>query len=519
MNAKVASRNRPMAVAILLLLPALASAGSILDSIRNYDLNDYALGVTVSVSQNPYTNTQNSVIVYPYLTSFTHPAFTNDWLLLSDGELGVRKVTKNDWEFGIVGRIQTLGFGSEEPDELLGLDDRQWTIEVAPFVGYRGWPVHVHFKPFAEISGRHDGWTQELELSLPFQRPWGYVVPSIEIARLDEKYTGYYYGVSAIEARPGRPEYQPGVAINTSAAVRLGYQISNKWLLSAKVAYEKLDDEIFNSPIVDRDHLWSWNLGVAYNADIFQKREYDDTIYRMPRFEIRAGIFQDSVDTTIIRNADDGTPGEPIDVEDVLDLSGEQSVLQLEAIFRIGQFHRLEFGYFNFGRDSSLTLLEDLQFGDELFPAGTTVDINSNLQIARAGYAFSLMNDAQKEIGVMAGVHLSRMKVDVLASSTGQQETTVAATPLPVVGIQGNIALGPKTRLAARLQIFRMHFDHYKGSMNYLNLAVQHMFTQRMSIGAGYSYYAIKLDSDHNDINGSLEILHQGPFVFVGAHF
>jgi outer membrane scaffolding protein for murein synthesis (MipA/OmpV family) len=519
MSVKVVSGNCPLAAAILLLLPAMASAGSILDSIRNYDLNDYALGVTVSVSQNPYTMTQNSVIVYPYLTSFTYPAFTDDWILLSDGELGVRKVMKNGWEFGVVGRIQTLGFGSQEPDELLGLDDRQWTIEAAPFVGYRGWPVHFKFKTFAEISGRHDGWTQEFEVSLPFQRSWGYIVPSIEVARLDEKYTGYYYSVTADEAQPGRPEYQPGSAINVSAAFRIGYQISNKWLLSANLAYERLDDEIFNSPIVDRDHLWSWNLGVAYNADIFQRREYDGESYRMPRFEIRAGIFNDSVSTTIIRNADDGTPGEPIDVEDALALAGEQSILQLEAIVRIGQFHRLEFGYFDFGRDSSLTLLKDLEFGDELFPAGSTVDINSNLQIARAAYAFSLMNDAQKEIGVMMGMHLSRMKVDVHAPSSGQRETTVASTPLPVVGVHGSIALGPKTRLAARLQIFRMHFDHYKGSMNYFNLVVQHMFTQRVSIGGGYSFYAIKLDSDHNDINGSLEVLHQGPFVFVGAHF
>ena len=517
MNTKPASGSG-LAAAIL-LLPAAASAGSILDNIRNYDLNNYSLGITVSVSQNPYTKAQNSVIIYPYLTSFTHPAFTDDWLLLTDGELGARKVTDNGWQFGALGRIQTLGFGSEEPEELQGLDDRQWTVEVGPFVGYRGWPVHLNFSTFAEISGRHGGWTQEFELSLPFERSWGFIIPALEVARLDEKNTGYYFGVTAAESEPGRPEYQPGVAINTSASIRTGYRIADKWLLTARLSYEKLDDEIFNSPIVDRDHLWSWNLGMAYNADVFEKREYDGTTYRMPRFEIRAGIFQDSVSTTITRHEEDGTPGEPIDVEEVLDISGRESVLQLEAIVRIGQFHRLEFGYFDLGRDSGLTLLEDFQFGDELFPAGTMVDVSTSLQIARAGYAFSLMNDAQKEIGFMAGIHLSKLKADVLAPSTGQQETTVASTPLPVIGMHGNVALGSKTSIGARLQIFRMHFDHYKGSMNYLNLTLQHMLTQRVSIGAGYDFYAIKLDSDDNEFRGSLNIEHQGPFVFVGAHF
>ena len=91
--------------ALLLIMAMPASAGSILDYIRNYDLNDYALGMSVSVSQNPYLNTKNSVIAYPYLTSFRHAAFTDDWLVLTDGELGVRKVNDNGWVFGAMGRI------------------------------------------------------------------------------------------------------------------------------------------------------------------------------------------------------------------------------------------------------------------------------------------------------------------------------------------------------------------------------------------------------------------------------
>ncbi len=138
-----------------------------MDYIRNYDLNDYALGVSLTTSQNPYTNAENSTFAYPYLTSFTHPAFTDDWLILTDGKLGFRKVTDGGWMFGAVGRIQTLGLGSEKPDELRGLNEKQWTIEIAPFIGYRGWPVHLYYEVFKEISGRHGGWTQELDLSYP----------------------------------------------------------------------------------------------------------------------------------------------------------------------------------------------------------------------------------------------------------------------------------------------------------------------------------------------------------------
>ena len=119
----------------------------------------------------------------------------------------------------------------------------------------------------------------------------------------------------------------------------------------------------------------------------------------------------------------------------------------------------------------------------------------------------------------MAGVHLSRLETELLARDTGQLVNSTASTPLPVVGVHGSVSLGPKTTLGARVQIFRMHFDHYEGSMNYVTLGLQHIFGNRISVGVGYNYYDLKLDSDHSAIKGSLEIRHQGPFAFAGIHF
>ena len=39
-----------------LMAPMHAGAGSLMDYIRDYDLNDYALGVSVAAGQNPYVN-------------------------------------------------------------------------------------------------------------------------------------------------------------------------------------------------------------------------------------------------------------------------------------------------------------------------------------------------------------------------------------------------------------------------------------------------------------------------------
>ncbi len=59
----------------VLVISENASAGRLLDYIRDYDLNDYALGVSLSLGETPYTGADNSAFAYPYLTSFRDSAF------------------------------------------------------------------------------------------------------------------------------------------------------------------------------------------------------------------------------------------------------------------------------------------------------------------------------------------------------------------------------------------------------------------------------------------------------------
>ena len=67
-----------------------------LDYVRSVDLNDYALGVSLSTSQNIYAGSDASVFFYPYLTSFTNAAFTDNWFVVGEGDLGIRYITNND---------------------------------------------------------------------------------------------------------------------------------------------------------------------------------------------------------------------------------------------------------------------------------------------------------------------------------------------------------------------------------------------------------------------------------------
>ena len=506
-------------ILLLLLVAPSAYAGSILDYIRNYDLNDYALGIAYSISESPYVGGKNSGFAYPYLTSFRHTAFTDDWLILTGGDFGFRWVNDTGWVLGAVTRIRTEGTGTSLLDELASIDVRKWRVEAAPLVGWRGWPVHFELKWYNEIFSNFGGPTTEFRTSLPREHPWGWFVPAVTLVNNSAGYNGYYYGVSESEAVPGLEPYDPGSSTNIRVGVSTGYAFNNRWLLSVSLNHEWLASEITNSPIVDKNSVWSGSIGIAYNNDIFRVPDYDGELFRAGGFEFRLGMYSNQTDSKIIQRPVDGSPPEEIDVEDVLGVNRRKSIIHFEGVYRFAHFHRLEVGYFNLGRDSDNTLLTDVRIGDEFFPEGTQIEVEAELQVAKLAYGFSLMNDAQKELGILAGLHITNYEAIVVAPDTGQRVETSINTPLPVIGAFGSVALGPRTDLSANLQLFRMEFDHYSGSLNTFYLGLAHYFTDTIGAGIGYNVYLMNLDSADDDLRGSLKVRHHGPIVFASFNF
>ena len=379
--------------------------------------------------------------------------------------------------------------------------------------------MHVYLKTYAEVSDRHDGLISQLALSLPFEWPRGYLVPSVELVHQNSDYVDYYYSVTSAEATPTRPAYSPEEASNLAVKARWGYALSDQWLLSGVVGLEYLDSAITDSPIVERDEIWSARIGLAYNADVFQPRDYDDSAPTSPQFDLRISAFRDSISTKVARDTSDGVPGFETDIEDFLGAPDEKTVLQIDATVRLGHYHRLEFGYFELGRNSATTLSDDLAFGDELFLAGTVVNTRVDAQIFRVGYSYSLIRDAQMELAVMAGVHFANFEADISSDATGQAERSNAGTPLPVIGAHATISLSEKTTVGAKVQIFRTDFDRYEGSLNYAMLDIQHRVTDSFGVGLGYNFYGMKLSSSETGVNGYLKVRHHGPTAFFTIGF
>lgn len=512
------NRLAPCLTSCLLLASGPAHAGALLDYLRNYDLNDYSLGLSISTSQNPYSGAPNSVIAYPYLTSFTHSAFTDDWFLIREANIGIRYVTQSDWELAVLARVQTLGLGGGDNVELLGLEPRRWAIEAGPMVGWRRWPVNVHFTSYWELPNRHGGTTSELEFTLPMQFERGYFVPGISLIYMSDDYSDYYFGVSEQESTPSRPEYEPGAIMNIELKFTIGYELTPQWLLSTSIGFELLDSAVTASPIVGRDRLWSASVGLAYRADLFQARDHDEGPQQQ-QIEIRLGALNSSIDTTVSREASGGQLGDEVDLEDVLGIPDRETIFQVDMLFRVGYYHRLELSYFELQRRSTKILEQDIEFGDETFVAGTEVNTSMDSDFVRLAYSYSLMRDRQKELGVTAGLTYARFEMGLTASDTQQSERLKVKAPLPTVGVFGSVALGDKWRLNADINIFALDFDRYDGFMGNFVLGFDRKFGDVIGAGIGYNFYVLRLNAKDEDLRGTFRMLHHGPKLYVSFLF
>ena len=66
--------------------------------------------------------------------------------------------------------------------------------------------------------------------------------------------------------------------------------------------------------------------------------------------------------------------GSKIALEDGLDLDSDTEIGRADGFYRFNRKHRIDASYFNIERDSTLTINQQLQIGDAVFPINTSVN-------------------------------------------------------------------------------------------------------------------------------------------------
>jgi outer membrane protein len=472
-NERSSGLRSAAAVAALLGVAGPASAG-LLDGLRSIDINDYAIGIGVSMTESIYADTDESQTIYPYLTRLRPSAFDDGVVFSRDAAYGVRWVSGNGiWEAGALAKLQTLGFEAADSELFTGLQDRAWTVETGPTLGWRG-PVHVDWTAFVDLLRNHRGSNHAVRLSVPRQFPRGYVIPEVAFHRYSRQLVDYYYGVPASAALPGRPAYEGEPANGFSLGLAWGVRVTPNWLLTGAVDLERFDAAISQSPLVSDDDESRLTLQVSYDGDLFRAPDTAPAIPVTLDFGL-AEIEADDEDT-----ADD-------------------SLAYFEGGLRFGRRHRAAIGGFaaTYARHAAPAAANDVEI--------------RNLQLL---YGYYVLDDRQKTVTVQAGVNFGNLSSDgALSVLDGSLK------PMPMLALDGAAHFAKRFSLRARVQLLLLDGERYSGRQMFASFGLFHHTFAKASLGIGYVFNRIALTSGEAGLAELVEPLYQGPSLLLTASF
>lgn len=116
----------------------------------------------------------------------------------------------------------------------------------------------------ADASGTHDGYKASISYGVPFMAGPVMITPSVSVQWVSEEINDFYYGVTAEDVKEGRPLYTPDAGINYSVGVSGFYFLAEQHSIMFFASYDRYDDEVFNSPIVDEQSATTLGLGYVY---------------------------------------------------------------------------------------------------------------------------------------------------------------------------------------------------------------------------------------------------------------
>ena len=221
-----------------------------------------ALGGGLRTGQSPYRASDNEDDVRLDLVPLY--LYEGKYLFARGTAGGLHVYKDNGLEFNLYARyrFQKLDPGRNAYYE--GLEDRDQSLDGGIELGLsRRWG-QLKLDWVSDLLGRHEG--EEVRASYRYQfdaGPWSFS-PFIAWTWQSANLAGYYFGVSADEARPDRPEYRPGDAQWISYGLNTSWQATDRIQWFANVVFGGASSEIVNSPLIEEDGFSSAFVGGTY---------------------------------------------------------------------------------------------------------------------------------------------------------------------------------------------------------------------------------------------------------------
>lgn len=266
-------------------------------------------------------------------------------------------------------------------------------------------------------------------------------------------------------------------------------------------------------------------LGVAHAAE---ESPASDRNPLEAKFIVDVGYFFMSTDMRVrVDGNNTEQVGSDINYDDTFGI-GDFDRFRVDGLWRFKPRHLLSAMYFQNNRHATRSIEREVNFGDETFPIGATVDASSDLTVAQLSYEYAFLQAQNYELAGGIGVHYVDMGLGLNAtlSAAGNQTSRRAdarastAAPLPVLGLRWMWRLPHNFYVAAKMQYFYIEFDPYKGSLTDLKATVTWQPTDHFGVGLGYNDFGFRFDiNSRHDFDGRLRWNYGGALAFATFMF
>jgi len=157
------------------------------------------------------------------------------------------------------------GYSASDSQVFNGMQKRKDSVDLGVNVAYQVGQGSFNSSLMSDVSSTHKGYVLDINYQHNLPLMGGMFQPSVGLSAQSDNFNNYYYGVRTSEVTGNRAAYQAKSSVNPYIGYQFLYPINENLSLAHGANYTVLDNEIKNSPLVDRDNSWTTFVGANYS--------------------------------------------------------------------------------------------------------------------------------------------------------------------------------------------------------------------------------------------------------------
>ncbi|MDM8565485.1 MipA/OmpV family protein [Candidatus Halobeggiatoa sp. HSG11] len=217
-------------------------------------------GSKVILRNEPYKDVNTRILPLPYLV-MRRGNFFIDGL-----KVGYRIAEGTSGRLDLLITPRLEGFDADDSYILNGMGDRDFTLDAGIDMVWKQGLFDFNLSVLNDIVHKSEGREVIASISRTFILTDKKLIltPNLGLRWQSENLVNHYYGVNPTQARTDRPAYIGESTMNYIASLDIIYSLSKRSNLFMAVEYESLGDDVYDSPLVDKERIISLLLGYGW---------------------------------------------------------------------------------------------------------------------------------------------------------------------------------------------------------------------------------------------------------------